>query len=127
MVLKSLSQVSLLLSKNLERYLGENVEIAKNLLAEEIINDTTEYVPYDTGKLTKSSAIRKDGQIIAWTADYAEYVYNMPETNNFQQDVHQKATSAWFDASRLQNESKWVKNFERNLKVRNLASKLTRG
>lgn len=101
------------LESQINAEVNKRIDFAKGKLITDIIKDTDEFVPYDTGKLSKSVTLKND--VIEWTADYAEYVYNMPETNNFNKTHHPKATSNWIDASIAQNYSKWLRDFEANL------------
>lgn len=115
MVLKSIYQLRGALSVIAQNSTTKKVDNARRLLCEEIIRDTEDFVPYDTGKLSSSVTITNHNKNIAYTADYAEYVNNMPESNNFDRSVHSKATSNWFEASLALNRDKWLDNFKRRV------------
>lgn len=112
MVLTNISQLRGALSVIAIRSTNKRVDKARKSLCEEIIHDTENFVPYDTGKLSSSATILDNGKQIAYTADYAEYVNEMPESNNFNRSNHTQATSHWLDASMILNRDKWLSNFK---------------
>lgn len=111
MVLTNISQLRGALSVIATKSTSRRVDRARKLLCEEIIHDTEDFVPYDTGKLSNSATILDNGRQIAYTANYAEYVNEMPVSNNFDKSVHSQATSHWLDASITLNRDKWLSNF----------------
>ena len=115
MVLTNISQLRGALSVIATKSTTKRVDKARKLLCEEIIHDTENFVPYDTGKLSSSATILDNGKRIAYTADYAEYVNNMPESNNFDRSNHTQATSHWLDASIALNRDKWLSNFKERI------------
>ena len=115
MVLTNISQLRGALSAIAIKSTSERVDMARKSLCEEIIHDTENFVPYDTGKLSSSAKILDNGKRIAYTADYAEYVNNMPESNNFNRSKHTQATSHWLDASIALNRDKWLSNFKERI------------
>ena len=115
MVLTNISQLRGALSVIATKSTSERVDRARKSLCEEIIHDTENFVPYDTGKLSSSVTILDNGKQIAYTADYAEYVNNMPESNNFNRSKHSQATSHWLEASIALNSGKWLSNFKERI------------
>lgn len=112
MVLTNISQLRDALSIITTKSTDKRVDRARKSLCEEIIHDTEDFVPYDTGKLSNSATILDNGKQIAYTADYAEYVNEMPSSNNFDKSVNSQATSHWLDASITLNRDKWLSNFK---------------
>lgn len=112
MVLTNISQLGDALSIIAIKSVNKRVDKARKSLCEEIIHDTENFVPYDTGKLSSSAKILDNNKRIAYTADYAEYVNNMPESNNFNRSIHTQATSHWLNASIALNRDKWLSNFK---------------
>lgn len=112
MILTDISQLSGALYVIATKSTSERVDRARKSLCEEIIHDTENFVPYDTGKLSSSATISDDGKQIVYTADYAEYVNNIPESSNFDRSRHTRATSHWSDASIALNKDKWLSNFK---------------
>lgn len=112
MVIKSIYQLRGALSVVATKSTSPRIDKARKSLCQEIIDDTESFVPYDTGHLSSSATILNDGKNIAYTADYAEYVNDMPESNNFDRSVHTNATSNWFEASLALNRDKWLENFK---------------
>lgn len=111
MVLTDISQLRGALSVIATKSTNKRVDRARKSLCEEIIHDTENFVPYDTGNLSDSATILDKGKQIAYTADYAEYVNDMPSSNNFDKSVHSQATSNWVDASIILNRDKWANSF----------------
>lgn len=112
MVVKNISQLKGALSLIAIKSTSPRINKARNALCQEIVSDTENFIPYDTGQLSSSVKILNNGRDVAYTADYAEYVNNMPESNNFDKSIHTNATSHWFEASLALNRSKWLENFK---------------
>lgn len=112
MVLTNISQLRGALSDIATKSTNIRVDRARKSLCEEIIHDTEDFVPYDTGKLSNSVTILDNGKQIAYTADYVEYVNEMPSSSNFDKSAHSRATSRWVDASVTLNRDKWLSNFK---------------
>lgn len=93
--------------------LQSRIMIAKMNLAPKMAKDIEQFVPYDTGNLNSSVKISAMGESIEYTADYAEYVYNMPTSNNFKTDVHANATSQWGDVAAIFYKDFWYDEFKR--------------
>lgn len=115
MVVTNLSQLRGALSVVINKSTDKRVISARRALANEIIKDTEDFVPYDTGALSSSATVLNDGKTIAYTADHAEYVNNMPESYNFNRSTHTQATSNWVDASMTLNRDKWLSNFKKRV------------
>lgn len=115
MVVTNLSRLRGALSVIISKSTDKRVISARRALANEIIKDTEDFVPYDTGALSSSAKVLNDGKTIAYTADYAEYVNNMPESYNFDRSTHTQATSNWFDACVTLNRDKWLSNFKKRV------------
>lgn len=79
-----------------------------------VVKDIEPFVPYNTGELSKSVEIDKNNLSIVWTAPHAEYVYNMPKSNNFSSGVNTKATSNWVGEALSAYNKKWVDDIKRN-------------
>lgn len=89
------------------------IMIARMNLTPKAVKDIEQFVPYDTGNLNSSVKFPVTGESIEYTADYAEYVYNMPQTNNFKTDVHANATSQWVDVATTFYKDIWRDEFKR--------------
>lgn len=116
-------------------HFGENLRAAAPkaalAVANEIMKDTSPYVPALTGTLDRSAHVqqRGNGAVIIYSTRYARYLYHGmlmvdPVTGSswaragvkkvltskplkFNKSMHPKATSHWFEASREQNMEKW--------------------
>lgn len=84
---------------------------AKLDLLERIKKDIDNFVPYDTGALSRSASVSLDGNYITYDVDYASYVYNMPEApaTNFTTTHHPYATSFWDNYAYKMFKDDWEK------------------
>lgn len=93
------------------------LETAKSRLQNQMMQDTSKFVPYDTGRLDMSAEpMGGSGVGIVWTADYAGYVARMPPEYDFNRSVHPEATPDWVGEAVRQYKDKWVHTFEQTLK-----------
>lgn len=115
MIIVNISKLPTALKTVMTREVNERVSKVKEELGEEILRDTENFVPYDTGHLTRSGVVGKGGDYLAYTASYATYVYNMSDTYDFKKDVHSQATPQWLDASYKQNYKKWANSLRRKV------------
>lgn len=97
----------------LHRRLDDALEGAIADTLEVVKEDVEPFVPYDTGELSNSAVIDESSGSLVWEAEYAEYVYDMPEHSNFNTDVHPWATSHWVDEALHSYRKKWVDEFKR--------------
>lgn len=88
----------------IKKELNERIEKAKNDFLKYIIEDSFEYVPYETGKLANSASIDNKGNII-YDEQYAEKVYN--SDRQYDTDKHNKATGNWIEESYKDKADKW--------------------
>ena len=82
----------------------ERIEQIKPEFSEYIIEDSFEYVPYETGKLAESANIDNKGNII-YDEPYAEDVYN--SDRQYDTDKHNKATGHWVEKAYKDKADKW--------------------
>lgn len=108
----SASLNSMIASKSAE--ISKRSDKAVRVLDEQLLKDTTPFVPYNTGELSNSGAVLDSGGI-EYTASYASGVYNLPSSTNFNTSVHSEATGDWFRASVDKNFDSWVKRFAREV------------
>lgn len=93
----------------IERKLSdEGIGNAQQLLAERIMQHCKPLVPKDTGALRESCSVGDSGKEIAWTVNYAQYVYNMEGVNW----TTSGTCGHWFEAAKSQHLSDWVKVVE---------------
>lgn len=83
-------------------------------LDNEVIKDTTPYVPMDLGTLSKSAIMgTKIGSgTVVWNTPYARRLY-YGLNFNFSPAGHPKAQAQWFEASKAINKNKWLKGASR--------------
>lgn len=96
-----------------KRRFSAKAAIAQKQLANEVLEDTTDYVPYRTGRTSNSGQAHAD--CVTWgPSDYVRSIYY--STRNFGKMYHPKATGQWFEKSKAVNLSKWVGNVQKNMK-----------
>ena len=88
----------------IKKELNERIENAKDDFLKYIIEDSFEYVPYETGKLANSASIDNKGNII-YDEQYAEKVYN--SDRQYDTDKHKKATGHWVEQAYKDKAEKW--------------------
>lgn len=113
--------------------LRDNVPKAEHIVAEQIRDDTEDYVPALTLSLSNRTQVR--GNSVIYPGPYARYLYygkvmvgeetgsawaKKGETKvvtdkdlKIQQSVHKNAQSHWFEASKAQNLDKWIKTAQK--------------
>jgi Minor capsid protein len=78
-------------------------------LDQEVLKDSNNFIPKDTGELERSS-IRSstigDG-FLKWDTPYARRLYYNPEYN-FSKDSNPNAQGLWFEAAKAQFLSNWI-------------------
>lgn len=113
----------------LKDVLHQRAKDAEFIVALQAKEDTSPYVPMDSGSLDMRTAVVENR--IVYGGPYARYLYFGklmvdPDTGSsyapkgstkvvtskdlvFRQDVHGQAQSHWFEASKAQNLEKWVR------------------
>ena len=90
---------------------------AQKWLDNEVIKDTTPYVPMDSGELFKS-AIKStklgSGEVV-YSKPYAAINY-YGKGRNFSRDKHPQAQAQWFEPSKAVNKAKWIAGVEKIIK-----------
>jgi hypothetical protein len=109
---------------------------AEHILAQQIMKDTTPFVPALTGSLTQRT--RVIGNEVIYPGPYARFLYYGkvmvdPQTGStyapkgghkvatdrnlvFNTTMHPQAQAHWFDASKAQNMEKWVRVADKAVK-----------
>lgn len=110
------------------RLLRQPASKAETWLANEVLKDTTPYVPALTESLSNRAHV--EGKYVVYPGPYARYLYlgkvmegppagPKHETDRnlvFNKTVHAQAQAFWFEASKAQNLPKWVKGAEKVMK-----------
>ena len=121
---------------DVKRQLARACGRAESVLAQQVMKDTTPFVPALTGSLTQRTKV-EEGMVI-YPGPYARYLYYGklmvdPETGSpwakkgatkvltdrslvFNQTVHPQAQSHWFEASKAQNLDKWIRVADKAVK-----------
>ena len=92
------------LQSAITKEIKERIEQIQSEFSEYIIEDSFEYVPYETGKLAESAHIDNKGNII-YDEPYAENVYN--SYRQYDTDKHEKATGHWIEKAYEDKADKW--------------------
>jgi hypothetical protein len=82
---------------------------AQTWLDNEVIKDTTPYVPMNMGTLAKSAitGTKIGSGEIKWDTPYAKRLY-YGTGFNFSPAQHPKGQAQWFEASKAVNQTKWL-------------------
>ena len=102
----------------LGRRIENDLESAAIKTLEGVAKDIEPFVPYRTGELNDSAIIDESSLSIVWEAEYADYVYDMPKSNNFNKSVHPNATSHWVEEGLKAYKTKWIEDLKRNFSRR---------
>lgn len=89
---------------------------AQEYLDNEVLKDSTPYVPMDTGNLYKSGirhTVLGSGEVV-WNTPYARINYYTGR--RFRKTHHPKATSKWFEHAKSVNKTKWLNGAEKIVK-----------
>lgn len=88
----------------IKKEINKRIDRAKDDFLKYIIEDSFEYVPYETGKLANSASIDNKGNII-YDEQYAEKIYN--SDRQYDTDKHNKATGHWIEKAYKDKADKW--------------------
>ena len=97
------------LQSAITKEIKERIEQIESEFSEYIIEDSFEYVPYETGKLAESAHIDNKGNII-YDEPYSEDVYN--SDRHYDTDKHKKATGYWIEKAYKDKADKWQKKLK---------------
>lgn len=92
------------LQSDITKEIKKRIEQIKPEFSEYIIEDSFEYVPYETGKLAESAHIDEKGNII-YDEPYAQEVYD--SDRQYDKDKHKQATSHWVEQAYKDKADKW--------------------
>ena len=95
-----MSALDLIITKEI----NERIENIKPEFSKYIIEDSFDYVPYETGKLANSAHIDEKGNII-YDEPYAQDVYN--SDRQYDTDKHKQATGHWIEQAYKDKADKW--------------------
>ena len=95
-----MSALDLIITKEI----NERIEKIKPEFSKYIIEDSFDYVPYETGKLANSARIDEKGNII-YDEPYAQEVYD--SDRQYDTDKHKQATGHWLEQAYKDKADKW--------------------
>lgn len=84
------------------------VEYAQKALDQQVLKDSNEFIPFNTGHLRDSSIQEsKIGQgLIVWDMPYAKRLFYNPQYN-FSKDSNPNAGGRWFDRAKAVHGNEW--------------------
>ncbi len=87
---------------------------AQAWLDNQVIVDSTPYVPMNTGNLYRSaiSGTQLGSGLVVWDCVYARNLYYGLDYN-FRKDKHPDAQAQWFEAAKAANKSTWIEMAKR--------------
>ena len=88
----------------IKKEINKRIENAKDDFLKYIIDDSFDYVPYETGKLANSAHIDEKGNII-YDEPYAQEVYD--SDRQYDKDKHKQATGHWVEQAYKDKAEKW--------------------
>lgn len=110
-------------NQNINRF-NDQYNRAQKWLDNEVLKDSTPYVPMLTGALFKSGTLGTvaGSGTVQWIAPYARYqyygkamsgpLYGPKQATNkdlhYSTDAHSQAQAFWFEAAKAQNKRKWI-------------------
>lgn len=96
--------------------LGKGLEKALFKTSNQVLKDSNNYIPKDTGALEQSSFTHSKPQegIIEWNTPYARRLYWNPQYN-FSKDVNPNARGLWFEHAKSQHLPDWLDVFKKGL------------
>lgn len=89
---------------------------AQRFLDNEVLKDSTPYVPRDSGALMRSGiayTIPGSGQV-KWNTKYARICYY--KNRRYRKTHHPLATSKWFEHAKAANKEKWISGVKQIMK-----------
>ena len=92
------------LQSDITKEINERIEKIKPEFSKYIIEDSFDYVPYETGKLAESAHIDNNGNII-YDEPYAQEVYD--SDRQYDTDKHKQATGHWLEQAYKDKADKW--------------------
>ena len=104
---------SISLNVDLRRF-NNQYDRAQMWLDNQVIQDSTPYVPMNTGALFKSAITGTElgsGEVV-WDTPYARRCY-YGENFNFRKDKHPHAQAYWFEAAKAANKATWIRTAKR--------------
>lgn len=100
-------------NKCLNRFNPKYVQ-AQKFLDNEVLKDSSQYVPFRTGNLMKSGitgTVIGSGEI-KYNAPYARRMY-YGVNFHFRKDKHPLATAQWFEKAKAQYKEEWLKSVQK--------------
>ena len=92
----------------LSRIMNERAKAAVDVLTDDVLASSEEFVPYRTGRLMRSGHVEeKSGShnTVVYSASYASECYYA--THPFSKKKHPKATARWFEAAKSAYLDRW--------------------
>lgn len=107
------------LLKEVNKNLEEADKKARDVVIEQMIQDTDEFVPYKTGKLSRSVEKLPAANGFMYNTEYASYAFDPIAPSGvkkkYTKDVHPKAQGYPFEAASEEHFNDWVDLYEREV------------
>lgn len=78
-----------------EKLSDRNLEMGQKAMANQMLSDMDDFVPYREGTLSMTATISLDGKELHWNTPYASKVYNGAPSWNWTRDFHPLAGPEW--------------------------------
>lgn len=107
------------LVKQISSRIERNLPEAKRKTLERIAKDTDEFIPYKTGRLSKSVEIKPADSSILYSSEYASFAFNPVAPSGvpkqYTKTVHQNAQGYPLQASYSVHDAEWAEYFREEL------------
>lgn len=103
--------------KRIAPKVSKAVQKAHFTLDQQVLKDSNNYAPMDTGNLINSSINASkigDGQLI-WDTPYAKRLYYNPQYN-FSKDKNPNAGGLWYERAKSRHLNEWIRVADKAIK-----------
>lgn len=95
--------------KRVKPKIKKATKLAQIAIDEQVLKDTNDFAPFDTGNLINSSlrsSMIGQGRLV-WDTPYARRLYYNPQYN-FSKDQNPKAGGLWFERAKAKHRRQWA-------------------
>lgn len=105
---------------NLDRYFSDaNVSKARYVMANQVMADMDQFVPYKSGSLSQSAHINANGSQITYTTPYAKAqfygIVNGSPVRNYTRSEHPQASKRWDLRAKALYSQQWANMAKKSL------------
>lgn len=105
------AKVDIDVSKLVDKLSESNLDMGQKAMANQMLSDMDDFVPYREGSLSNSGTIALDGKELHWNTPYARRMYNGDAGWNWTREFHPLAGPEWDKAAGGLFMEDWKKAF----------------